>query len=41
MIGIGQGGAFGVHHPAYDFNDEILPIGMSYWARLVETRMPA
>ncbi|MFY8151382.1 MAG: M20 aminoacylase family protein, partial [Hyphomicrobiales bacterium] len=41
MIGIGQGGDFGVHHPAYDFNDEILPIGMSYWARLVETRMPA
>jgi len=41
MIGIGQGGEFGVHHPAYDFNDEILPIGMSYWARLVETRMPA
>ena len=41
MIGIGQGGEFGVHHPAYDFNDEILPIGMSYWARLIETRMPA
>jgi hippurate hydrolase len=41
MIGIGQGGEFGVHHPAYDFNDEILPVGMSYWARLVETRMPA
>lgn len=41
MVGIGQGGAFGVHHPAYDFNDEILPLGMSYWARLVETRMPA
>jgi hippurate hydrolase len=41
MIGIGQGGEFGVHHPAYDFNDEILPIGMSYWAKLVETRMPA
>ena len=41
MIGIGQGGEYGVHHPAYDFNDEILPIGMSYWAKLVETRMPA
>jgi len=41
MVGIGQGGEFGLHHPSYDFNDEILPIGMSYWARLVETRMPA
>ncbi|AVO44799.1 amidohydrolase [Phreatobacter cathodiphilus] len=41
MIGIGQGGAFGLHHPSYDFNDEILPIGMSYWAKLVETRLPA
>jgi hippurate hydrolase len=25
-----------LHNPAYDFNDEILPIGASYWARLVE-----
>jgi hippurate hydrolase len=41
MAGIGQGGDFGVHHPAYDFNDEIIPIGMSYWARLVETRLTA
>ena len=29
-----------VHHPAYDFNDKILPIGSSYLARLVETAMP-
>jgi len=41
MIGIGQGGAFGLHHPSYDFNDAILPIGMSYWAKLVETRLPS
>jgi hippurate hydrolase len=25
-----------LHSPQYDFNDEILPIGASYWARLVE-----
>ena len=25
-----------LHHPAYDFNDEILPIGASYWATLAE-----
>lgn len=26
----------GLHNPAYDFNDELLPIGASYWARLAE-----
>ena len=26
-----------LHNPRYDFNDDILPIGSSYWARLVET----
>ncbi len=25
-----------VHSPQYDFNDEILPIGATYWAKLVE-----
>ena len=30
-----------VHNPAYDFNDASLPIGVSYWVRLVETRLPA
>jgi hippurate hydrolase len=29
----------GLHHPCFDFNDEILPIGASYWATLVETRL--
>jgi hippurate hydrolase len=28
-----------LHNPLYDFNDDILPIGASYWARLVETKM--
>ena len=28
-----------LHNPLYDFNDEILPIGATYWARLVETSM--
>jgi amidohydrolase len=28
-----------LHNPRYDFNDEILPIGASYWVRLVETAM--
>jgi hippurate hydrolase len=25
-----------VHNPHYDFNDEVLPVGVSYWATLVE-----
>ncbi len=30
----------GLHHPRYDFNDEVLTLGASYWARLVESAMP-
>jgi amidohydrolase len=30
-----------LHSPHYDFNDAILPLGASYWARLVETLLPA
>ena len=29
-----------LHNPRYDFNDEILPLGASYFARLVETLLP-
>lgn len=36
MILIGNGESAGLHHPEYDFNDEIIPIGISYWARLAE-----
>jgi hippurate hydrolase len=28
-----------LHNPRYDFNDEILPIGASYWVRLAETKL--
>ena len=28
-----------LHNPLYDFNDDILPIGASYWVRLVESAM--
>jgi len=37
---LGQGDTAGLHHPAYDFNDEIAPIGASYFARLIETAAP-
>lgn len=33
--GAGEGGCM-LHNPGYDFNDEILPVGASYWATLVE-----
>ncbi len=36
--GPGEGGCI-LHNPNYDFNDEILPLGASYWARLVETTL--
>jgi amidohydrolase len=29
-----------LHSPRYDFNDDLLPIGASYWVRLVETLLP-
>lgn len=37
---LGAGDGPGLHHPAYDFNDEIAPIGASFLARLVETAQP-
>jgi metal-dependent amidase/aminoacylase/carboxypeptidase family protein len=40
FIFIGQGGPAGLHNPSYNFNDEIIPLGCSYWVRLVETAMP-
>jgi amidohydrolase len=41
MLGGGRGeGDHMVHHPAYDFNDEILPVGASYWATLAEQLLP-
>jgi amidohydrolase len=40
FIFIGNGDSAGLHHPAYDFDDKIIPAGISFWARLVETAMP-
>lgn len=37
---LGQGEGAGVHHPKYNFNDEIAPIGASFFARLVERAQP-
>ena len=41
MLGTATGdGDAGLHHPRYDFNDEVLPTGASYWATLVEQQLP-
>jgi amidohydrolase len=36
FIWIGNGDGAGLHHPAYNFNDEAIPVGTSYWVRLAE-----
>ena len=41
-IHIGNSGEVGsceVHNPGYDFNDEIIPLGATFFARLVENRL--
>jgi amidohydrolase len=38
-IWLGNGDSAGLHHPEYDFNDEALTVGASYWVRLVERRL--
>ena len=40
-IGNGDGeGSCMIHNPGYDFNDDILPIGASYWSELVAQLLP-
>ncbi|MCA1243003.1 M20 family metallopeptidase [Stappia stellulata] len=41
FIFAGNGDTAMLHHPAYDFNDELIPVGCSYWVKLVETAMKA
>lgn len=35
IIFAGNGASAGLHHPAYDFNDELIPWGSAYWTALV------
>ncbi|QTN35563.1 M20 aminoacylase family protein [Cognatishimia activa] len=37
---LGQGEGAGLHNPNYDFNDEVSPVGASFFARLVEKSQP-
>jgi amidohydrolase len=41
FIFIGNGETAYLHHPEYDFNDEIIPHGVSYWVSLAETALKA
>jgi len=38
---VGNGDTAMVHHPEYNFDDNAIPAGCSWWAGVVETRMPA
>lgn len=40
-IFLGNGDSAMVHHPAYNFNDDIIPAGSSWYAGMIEARMPA
>jgi amidohydrolase len=40
FIFVGNGDSAGLHHPAYNFNDDVIPLGTSYWVKLVETALP-
>jgi hippurate hydrolase len=39
FIFIGNGDTAALHNPHYDFDDEAIPFGISYWVRLVEQRL--
>jgi hippurate hydrolase len=41
FIFVGNGDSAGLHHPAYNFNDEAILYGTSYWIRLAETTLAA
>ena len=41
FIFVGNGASANLHHPAYDFNDEVIPHGVTYWVKLAETALAA
>ena len=40
-IFVGNGDTAMVHHPAYNFDDAVIPFGSSWYAGMIEARMPA
>jgi amidohydrolase len=41
FIFMGNGSSADLHHPSYNFNDDAIVYGTSYWIRLVETTLAA
>jgi hippurate hydrolase len=41
FIFMGNGNTADLHHPSYNFNDDAIVYGTSYWIRLVETTLAA
>jgi hippurate hydrolase len=41
FIFCGNGDSAGLHHPAYNFNDDAIVYGTSYWIKLVENTLAA
>jgi hippurate hydrolase len=39
FIWVGNGESAGLHHPKYNFNDDVIPYGTSYWVKLVEAAL--
>ena len=39
-IFLGNGDTAGLHNPNYDFSDEAIPYGISYWVGVAEKRLP-
>ena len=40
FIFMGNGDSANLHQDTYDFNDEIIPLGCTYWVKMVETALP-
>jgi len=40
FIFVGNGDSAGLHHPRYDFDDEAIAFGSSYWIALAESALP-
>jgi hippurate hydrolase len=39
FIWVGNGDSAGLHHPSYNFNDDAIPFGTSYWVKLAEAAL--
>lgn len=37
---VGNGASAAVHHPEYNFDDDAIPAGCSWWAEIIEQRLP-